>query len=164
MDGKVPHNSSFLGVDPQLLAKPVAPVTHTQVTMRPTSTQAQPISSSFKPAFGQPVEPQVAHIASLPKMASPMSISPSSAAKAVSAKLLPVKPSLAANRKVHGTLLNHKHAVGESLGPALALKNIDSYGKNVGYVPGQYLPTSSGAGMNTRADVTGKLLNSNVGR
>jgi len=154
LDGRVPRGTSFLGVDPQLLSKP-APITRTQAVMQPSIKPAAPTNNPFQPSFGQPSTPPV--MAALPKTASPLSLPQSSANKALSGKLLH-KPSPLANKQVSGKLFNHKRAVGQSAGPALALKHIGRYDRNVGYVPGAFLPTSLSSGMSAKADVKGRLL------
>jgi hypothetical protein len=161
-NGSVPRSTNFLGVDPQMLSKPkpepvaVAPVTQTHVVVRPTYTQAVPLNNPFKESFGKPVGLS-APIAALPPVAAPKSLPNSSAEKAVSAKLKHANNNIAASKNVNGRLLHAKHAVGRSA-EQLALKNIDSYGKNFGYVPGPYLPTKVGSGLSTRTAVQGTIL------
>lgn len=136
LEGKVPSGSGFLGVDPELLARPIAPITSTSIAMR---APAVPMTSSFKAAFGNPAQ----------------QVSP---AKPIAGKLPPVKEPIA-SKQVSGKLLSHKRATGQSVKPALALaKPPESYGKNFGYIPGLYLPTKSSSGWSARADVSGKLL------
>jgi hypothetical protein len=142
MEGKVPHGTSFLGVDPQLLARPIpAAVTSTQVAMRvPTVT----VSSPFKSSFGAPAQ------AALP-------LAPQ--AKAAQAGKLPAQPASHASRHVNGVLLSHKRPLAQAARPALALaKPVESYGRNFGYVPGQYVPIKSSSGWSATRDVFGKLL------
>lgn len=168
MEGKVPQGPSFLGVDPQFLAKPVAravPVARTQstqVAMRPSLPPVS-ISSPFKPSFGAPsAPPQAAQPKMLPNFGSPSTLPQTSSTKAVAGKLVPHKasPSTSASKSVNAKLLPRRHAIGQPANPALALaKNIESYGKNFGYVPGAFLPVNSGSRTSTKADVFGRLLN-----
>jgi hypothetical protein len=161
--GSVPHSSSFLGVDPQLLATPpVAPVA--QAIPRVSGfTTAVPMNASFKNAFGSPITKPV--MAVLPKTATPLSL-PQSATKQVAAKLVSAKTPVG-NKNLHGTLLSKpRRNVIPSTATALALsgKKIEGYGNNVGYTPGAYLPTASGSGLNIQADVSGRVLETHPGR
>jgi hypothetical protein len=166
MEGKVPHGPSFLGVDPQFLTKPVispAPVTRTQVAMRP-STAPTSLTSPFKPGFGAPSapppqSPQSAQPKMLPSFGSPSTLPHTSANQSVAGKLVPHKSSpVLASRSLNGKLLNRKHASGQSANPALALKPIESYGKGVGYVPGAYLPVNSGSRVVANSSLYGRIL------
>jgi hypothetical protein len=165
----MPH-SNILGLDPRLTARPqiMTPppvLAHNTVMPAMTSTKAVPITKPFQASFGKPVSPPV--MANLPKIAAPLAI-PQQVAKPAIAKALPVKPSTGANKNVHGTLLTKqpKRTVTPSRANAIALgtPKIDSYGKNVGYTPGAYLPTASGSGNSARADVYGRLLKTHMGR
>jgi hypothetical protein len=138
--GGVPQGSSFLGLDKQDLAKP-APVATTQVAIRPVSPP-----TAFQNAFGKPVSPVVASM-------------PPQAQVAIARHLPAHKSSVLANKSVNGKLLSPHKVVGQSAGPALAAKSIDSYPKNVGYIPGTYVPSMSDSGMNSRSDVHGVLIN-----
>jgi hypothetical protein len=154
--GSVPKSSSFLGVDPQLLSKaPVAPLARAIPSMN--FTKAVPLNSPYQSTFGKPVTPSQPVMATLPKAAAPLALNPP-ATKPVAAKN--------ASKSVSGKLLNKpKHVVVPSRATALALgKKIDSYGQNSGYTPGGYLPTASGSGMTINADVSGKLLQTHMGR
>jgi hypothetical protein len=166
-NGSMPQGSNFLGVNPQMLSKPqqlVAPVVRARVMPQAQPVvKAIPLNNPFNPSFGQPVGLN-APIAALPKTAAPKlpeiaavphSLPNSSAEKAVSAKLMHANNN--ASKNVNGRLLHPRRAVGRSA-DALAMKNIDSYGKNFGYVPGAYLPTTVGSGTATRTAVAGKLL------
>lgn len=159
MEGKVPHGPSFLGVDPQFLRPAPRPVeTRTQVAMHPSVAPVS-INSPYRPGFGAPAAPpQAAQPQMLPTFGSPSALPQSSSNKAVAGKLMPHKsqPSLA-SRSVNGKLLPRRHAVGQPAS-ALALKPIESYEKNFGYVPGSYLPVSSSSGMSSKSNVFGKLL------
>jgi hypothetical protein len=160
-NGSVPKNANFLGVDPQMLAKPPVPVVQQQVAARPIiNTVAPQISTpqaqaSFNPAFGRP------QMASLPHVAIP-NIQPAQAqSKAISPIAhKPIFPAskakhLRTNTNVNGKLLKRhtSPAIAERATPAIA-----NYGKNFGYVPGPYLPTTSTSGANARAEVRGRLL------
>jgi hypothetical protein len=165
LDGKVPHGPSFLGFDPQLLARPVvrpiAPVTRTQVAMRPGVAPTQNVTSPFKQSFGAPAAPpEMAQPNSLPNAAKPAALPQSSNAnnKALSGKLVPGK-GLSANRSVSGVLRGHKRPAGQSANPALALtKPVETYGKNFGFVPGIVLPIASNSGRTSSAEVSGRVL------
>jgi len=159
MEGRVPHGPSFLGVDPQFLRPAPRQVENrTQVAMHPSVAPVS-INSPYRPGFGAPsAPPQAALPKQLPTFGSPSALPQSSSSKTVAGKLMPHKsqPSLA-SRSVNGRLLPRKHAVGQPAA-ALALKPIESYGKNFGYVPGSYLPVSSSSGMSAKSNVFGKLL------
>jgi hypothetical protein len=160
MEGKVPHGPSFLGVDPNFLrpAPRPAPVTSTQVAKLPSIAPVS-IQHPFSPNFGAPsAPPQAALPKQLPSFGTPSALPQSSSTKAVAGKLMPHKsqPTLA-SKSLNGKLLPRKHAIGQPAS-ALALKPIESYGKNFGYTPGSYLPVSSGNHMNSKSDVYGKLL------
>jgi hypothetical protein len=163
--GAVPHGSSFLGLDPGVLSKPapvVAPIAQTIVAPRTTFTSVVPrmipqVPAAFKSAFGQPISPTTPVIAQAATPQPPLTVRPISSSKSVGARLL--KPSVA-NKSVSGQLLNHKRTIARSAGPALAMpaKHIDSYGNNVGYIAGPFIPTMTGGGMSSSATVSGRLM------
>ncbi len=165
-NGSMPQGSNFLGVDPQMLARPklvsTPAVAQTHAVVRPNPI---PLNNPFNSSFGHPVGLN-APIASLPNMAAPKnlenaavpnSLPKSSAEKAVSAKLMHANKNPNVSKNVNGRLLHAKHAVGRSA-EQLALKPVESYGKNFGYVPGPYLPTTVGSGASTRTAVQGRIL------
>jgi len=167
--GSVPRGSNFLGVDPQFLAKPVAPpVTQTLVTAAPAVNQAAgqllpkiPFNNSFgKPASAAPpVIAQAPVPAAAPMAALAKSLPPVTAAKPVTSS----RPAgghhrrLRSNKDVHGVLTKRPQTSPDGL-QATAGRGLDSYGKNVGYVPGPFLPASTGDGMRTEANVSGRII------
>jgi hypothetical protein len=166
-DGSVPHND-MLGLDDPRLAShpaitpPLVPIQRIHLAAKPatTSTKAVPLpmNSPFQANFGKPITPPV--MANLPKPATPLAL-PQDVAKPATAKGLPAKSSYRSSKDLHGTLLTpQKRTVVPSRASALALNpKVDSYGKNVGYTPGAYLPSAnSGSGMRTSADVHGTVI------
>jgi len=161
-DGSMPH-SNLLGLDPRLTARPqimTPPPQIARTTVMPaiTSTKAVPVTKPFQASFGKPISPPV--MANLPKTATPLAI-PQQMAKPAIAKALPAKPSFGASKDLHGKLLTaqHKRTVTPTRAIANALPKVDSYGKNVGYTPGAFLPMGSGSGNSAKADVYGRVLN-----
>jgi hypothetical protein len=164
--GSMPH-SNMLGLDdPRLKAQPqiMTPppqIAHNTVMPAMTSTKAVHIpivAKPFQASFGKPISPP--EVATLPKTAAPLAIP--QVAKPAIAKALPAKP-FSSSKDLHGKLLTaqHKRTVVPSRANALALgaPKVESYGKNVGYTPGAYLPMgSSGSGNRTAADVYGRVL------
>lgn len=166
--GSVPRGSSFLGVDPQMLTKaPPAPVPQLVPQAVPqTTAQVMPKHTPFDiNAFGKPISAPPPVIAQAP----PPSVAPmAAAAKALTPPVIANKPVTsrrpAANRSgtrstrdVHGVLTSHKQKSPDGL-QAIAGRGLDSYGKNVGYVPGPYLPQGTGDGVRTEANVSGRII------
>ena len=143
--GSVPVSSKFLGLDPKMLAKPQVVTT---VAAKPVFTQVTPqmLPSNFNSAFGKPAEPP--QVASAPAQAKAVKL-PQHGAHAIAHR------GIHASEQVAAKLV--KHAQDPSM-VANAGNRVESYGKNFGYVPGTYVPTSTGDGMSTQTDVHGKLL------
>lgn len=161
--GSMPKGS-FL-IDPQLLAKPpapvapiVAPIAQTTVAATPRFTQVVPkfIPQSFNSAFGQPVSPPV--VAQVPSLPQPLTPPPMQALKSPPAN----KPSVHATTNTH-IAWNHQHKhspVGLSAGPMQVAKPIASYGPGAAYKSGTYVPpSSSSGGMSSSGEVSGRILN-----
>ncbi|MBX9690331.1 MAG: hypothetical protein K2X27_26695 [Candidatus Obscuribacterales bacterium] len=156
--GAMPRSSNFLGVDPSMLASRPAPVqAPAPVPVTQVSHKLFVPNTAFHPSFGQPVQPMQAgapmQMAALPK---PVAAIPQVAAPTVVKSAAPVhaaKRSVPARHHVStgvsGKLRTPIHPTGQTASPA-------SYGNNVGYVPGGYLPAQSGYG--TRADVHGRIM------
>lgn len=174
-NGAVPKGTSFLGLEPHMLAKPAAaPQVQTQVEARPSIAQATPQmgipKTSFNPAFGKAPglnPPPV--VASLPPAAPNMpqmtaqgqQLKPQEKANPARA-MAPAKPVVAhrgpihASKSVHGVLSHRKPSAANGM-TADAGKGIDSYSS--GYVPGPFLPSASGdGGMLTKTSVHGKVI------
>lgn len=177
--GSVPQGPNFLGLSPQLLAKPApapvqaqvqaqAPRVQTQVSSRPTVAQAVPqmaapkFNSSFGKAGSLPAPPVVANAPaitpSVPQAAAQANSLPPQAKAAPAKGISPARPLVAHHRawqSVSGKLNRPKAPEGLV---ADAGRKIDSYGG--GYVPGPFLPAAyNGEGSSARTDVSGKLLN-----
>lgn len=143
--GSVPVSSKFLGLDPKMLAKPQVVVP--TVAAKPVFTQVTPqmLPLRFNAAFGKPAEPTVA----------------SAPAQAHQVKLPQHGSHAIAHRGIHASEQVAAKLVKRAQDKAMvanAGNRVESYGKNFGYVPGTYVPTSTGEGMSTQADVHGKLL------
>jgi hypothetical protein len=163
--GAMPQSSNFLGLSPSMLAKQ-AP----KVVAKPVSIPSSQVShklfvpqTAFKPDFGKPTQPLQAgnpvKMATLPPGAGspiPQKAAPPTANKAAAPVQQPKSAPrhLGHNSAVKGVLRTPTHAHGESATPQAA-----SY--TTGYVPGGLLPAQSGVGMKTRADVSGKVMNTN---
>lgn len=161
--GAMPRSSSFLGVDPGMLSRPAAPQIATQpaINTQQVSHKLFVPNTSFQPSFGKPVQPLQAgaplpmNVASLP---APVANMPQSAAPTV------VKTASAPAHKrsgsprhhstaVSGVLKTPHHPTGSSASPATA-----TYGNNVGYVPGGYLPAHSSSGYSANTNVQGRIV------
>lgn len=152
-DGSVPVGSKFLGLDPQMLAKPKLP----QVAARPAFTQVTPQmlppKGQFDSAFGTPEAlPTQTKKAEVPQVAQAQTLTPVQT-KANS----PRRASRGGHAKtaVHAQLMNKPKANGLAAQPA---EQIASYDKNFGYVPGSVLPSSVSDGLSRRTEVQGKIL------
>lgn len=150
--GAVP-NSNLLGVDPSMLAKPAPPPP--VVAARPAMTSVTPAmfvpktNSAFNPMFGKPQVAQLPAPVPQQAVAMPMQMKPATAAPAQAA------PRRHVNTAVAGRLMK---PVRRNIAPTTATPAVASYGKNFGYVPGAYLPSSSG-GASTSTIVHGVIVN-----
>jgi hypothetical protein len=166
--GGMPRSSSFLGVDPRLLAKPAPPpppaiVQHMQTQIAMPVAQVTPKMlpqhppAQFNNAFGTPIgaKPPVIAQAAVP-MAMP--VLPQVAPQAAVAKPLTVakKPvvRVARSNNVSGKLLRRKSA---PAAVAHADNGIASYGNSL-YVPGAFIPVSGSGGISRTGNVYGKVL------
>ncbi len=159
--GAVPSNN-VLGLDPTMLAKPLAPVA--QVASHPATTSLTPswstprTNASFQPAFGKPQGivaqslPPALHAPVMPTR--PQSIVPATSKPVVAA-------SAPAARGQHHSG-NHAAVSGRvmpfrprNVTPVAATPAVASYDKGFGYLPGAYLPSSSGSATQS---LSGKLL------
>jgi hypothetical protein len=152
-DGSVPVGSKFLGLDPQMLAKPKLP----QVAVRPAFTQVTPQmlppKGQFDAAFGTPESlPTQAKKAEVPKVAQAQSLPLHNQAHSPRRA---VSRGGHAKTAVHAQLVNKPKATGLAAPPA---EQIASYDKNFGYVPGSFLPSSASDGLSRHTEVQGKLL------
>jgi hypothetical protein len=170
--GAVPQGTSFLGLDPHMLApapKPVA--TQTQVAARAsvpvvTSHLAVP-KATYNSAFGKPVGQAAAPAQMPPVIASVPVAQPPLPQVATAKSLQPAKPTVKAvakrpgvqvSRSVSGKLRKPVKTAAPTGMIASAGKGIDSYGKNFGYVPGAFLPAVGGDGLTTQTNVSGRLI------
>jgi len=152
--GQVPTGKDILGIDPNSLPKVPS-------AEEIAETQAKLMRSHYQDSFGTPNN--MPALAALPKTLAPMSLpsskptaKPSSARRDVHGKLLNRKNSNRIGTDVRGKLLKKNGAAGQSA-RALALKPA-SYGKDFGYAPGSFTPSSSGDGMSVKTGVYGTLL------
>ena len=147
--GAMPRSSSFLGVDPGYLTRPqvaAVPVAQPQV-----SAKAFVPNTSFMPSFGQPINTQALQAGGPIAMAPSMPKAPVAApARPVHTAKRPVSRQHIA-KAVSGKLVKPSHTPAQSATPA-------TYGNNVGYVPGGFVPVQSGYGASTRADVHGRII------
>lgn len=158
--GSVPTSSS-LGIDPSMLEKPAPPP---QVAARPATTSATPsmfvpkTNAAFSPAFGKPqgIIPAVAQ--SLPAvMPTPAHVKPQMARPATGS---PASGPVAHHRPSGARTAVAAHLRRPTLHnviPASATPAVASYDKNFGYVPGPYLPSSTGGGA-ASTEVKGTLM------
>lgn len=150
--GAVP-SSNLLGVDPSMLAKPAPPPP--VIAAHPAMTSVTPAmfipktNAGFNPMFGKPQVAQLPAPVPQQAVAIPMQMKPATAAPAQAA------PRRHVNTGVAGRLLTPPRR--RNIAPTTASPAVASYGKNFGYVPGAYLPSSGGSGGAT-TDVTGRLL------
>lgn len=163
--GHVPHN--LLGFDPSMMRKPapppvvapriapvVQPSVHSQVSFGNPVPQLVPqsVPAAFKAAFGAPLE--------VPPPATPKQPQPATAPIAPAAKSIAAHPSrpVVASNNLHGRMMRPHLAAGNAAGPAQSLP-IASYGKNVGYMPGTYLPSvATGSGSSSTTSLNGRIL------
>lgn len=149
--GAVPSNN-MLGLDPAMLTKPAPPPVMQPHAMPTVASQVSVprTNTNFNPMFGKPMVAQLP--APIPMQASPLPMA---------AKPLAATPASAPAGKRHvatgvsGRLM--RPARRPAVRPESATPAVASYGKNFGYVPGAYLPSSTG-GINARAELSGKLL------
>ena len=148
--GAVP-SKSLLGLDPLMTSKP-APVTALPPPMPVVSAQAAlpKATPSFMPAFGKPMMAQAMPLPTMPQTAvAQPTINPNQAQPAKSAP---------AARVVHTGLSGRVRVPSRSVvTPASATPAIASYGNNVGYDPGAYLP-KTGGGSSASTRLNGVLL------
>ncbi|HEY9784538.1 MAG TPA: hypothetical protein V6D17_03980 [Candidatus Obscuribacterales bacterium] len=160
--GAVSGGKSLLGLDPQMLRKPirhmapVAPIAQTVVAAKPSFTNVIPqfVPSQFKAQFGQPLSVPAAKAAPTQALPQPAQAQPNALANnAVSGKLTPPAKSapIKVARAVSGRLKTPRRPVGLAAQP----QSIQSYG-NQFYRPGTYVPTGSGS--STRTDVYGHII------
>lgn len=159
--GAVP-SSNMLGLDPAMLERPAPPPPIQQVAARPATTSVTPswsvpkTNASFNPAFGRPQSVVAQSMPAAMPAPGPALAKPQAA---------PVKPAVAAPIHVarHRPASVHTGVSGRlmrphmpTVSPASATPAVASYGKNFGYTPGPYMPTSSGAVGS--GEVRGRLL------
>jgi hypothetical protein len=165
--GAMPRGSSFLGVDPRMLAKPAPPappappmiVQHMQAQLATPVAQVTPRMLPPKPqpqfnqAFGTPMsmsKPPI--IAQAPPMAAPV-MPQAAVAKPLTVARRPVAR-VARNNNVSGKLIRRKSA---PAAVAHADNGIASYGNSL-YVPGAFIPASGSGGVTRTGNVYGKIM------
>lgn len=164
--GSVPSGSSFLGLDRDMLQKPVPPpMPQVQVAATPSFTRVTPQAAiprgEFSSQFGKPGSLDTPTIAHVPQ-------APSNLPQMAKAKVLSAKPGAAKKSKWHNSTQDVYGTIAKVAPPkgnsgkagilAQAGNGVDSYGKNFGYVPGPYLPSPSADGLRTSTTVYGQLI------
>jgi hypothetical protein len=165
--GSMPHGSSFLGVDPRILAKPAPPPPSPQAQQMATQI-AMPIAqvtprmipqpkAQFNNAFGAPIgtaKPPIIAQAPVP-MAAPV-LPQVAVAKPLIVAKKPVAR-VAHNSNVSGKIIRRapKHT---PAAVASAGNGIQSYGNNFGYQSGGFVPVSSGSGYSAVPSVHGRIM------
>lgn len=162
-NGNVPHDTNFLGLNPTMLAKRPAPVVVPTPQVAPTQDATPALTQNnvqgtlsktpVSPMFGTPGVLKVAQ-AHVPTGASAI-------AKAIpSTHASKSHSGLNADKSVHGVITSHHHKPVASPNGLVAKSGggLDSYGKDFGYVPGSYTPSTSSGGMSTDTNVTGRLI------
>ncbi|MBI4533777.1 MAG: hypothetical protein HY711_07495 [Candidatus Melainabacteria bacterium] len=166
--GSVPRSASFLGLNPQLLSKPAPQVPLPQIEVASIVPQVAPQvavpKAEFKTAFGKPVGSTSAPIVANAPVTTgvhPQAATAKSLPKATYTRSRGSHPSLRSDKSVHAQLAKiptKATPAGNQGVVASAGKGIESYGKNLGYVPGTYLPAATEGGVVTQTDVWGRLL------
>ena len=151
--GSMPKGSNFLGLDPQVLARPA----QTQVAARPATMNVTPRAFipqavpqvAFNPSFGTPFQATPMQAPAMAAMAPGRMAAP--AAKSAPVHVAHKRTSCRhVNTAVSGRIATHPRKAQ----PAMAA----AYAPGFGYTPGGHLPSQASGGANGSGEVHGRIV------